>query len=79
MGPDELHDPYCGGCEMAQEDYKELEKVVEDLSALVRRLARNLEKSNPNNELIEQAMDYLIRNNLAGSVLREKELQEQAE
>lgn len=70
MGPDDLHDPYCGGCEMAQEDYKELEKVVDELSVFVRRLARNLKKIHPNNVLSEKAMDYLIRNNLYGSPLR---------
>jgi len=71
MGDDELHDAYCGSCEIAQEDYKELEKVVEDLAILVRRLARNLGKLQPDNELSIKAMDYLIRNDLAGSPLRE--------
>lgn len=71
MGPDELHDPHCGGCEMAQEDYKELEKVVDDLSVLVKRLVREVKKYDYNNELSSQAMDYLSRNNLAGSPLRD--------
>ena len=75
MGPDELYDPYCGGCEMAQEDYKELEKVVDELSVLVRRLARRLEKLDNNNELSVLAMDYLTRNNLMGAPLRHVELQ----
>jgi len=75
MGPDELHDPYCGGCEMAQEDYKELEKVVDELSLLVRRLAHRLKKLDNNNELSSQATDYLTRNNLTGSLLRQDELQ----
>ncbi len=66
MGPDELHDPYCGGCEMAQEDYKELEKVVDELSVLVRRLAHRLKKIDNNSELSAQAMGYLARNNLTG-------------
>lgn len=66
MGPDELHDPYCGGCEMAQEDYKELEKVVDELSVLVRRLAHHLKKIDNNSELSAQAMGYLARNNLTG-------------
>lgn len=70
MGDDELHDPYCGGCEMAQADYKELEKVVGDLAILIRRLVSKLAKIQPDNELSVQAMDYLIRNNLAGSPLR---------
>jgi len=72
MGPDELHDPYCGGCEMAQEDYKELEKVVDELSVLVRRLAHRLKKIDNNNELSTQAVDYLARNNLTGSLLRQE-------
>ena len=75
MGPDDLYDPYCGGCEMAQEDYKELEKVVDELSVLVRRLANRLKKIDNNNELSTQAMDYLTRNNLTGSLLRQEELQ----
>lgn len=75
MGPDESHDPHCGGCEIAQEDYKELEKVVDDLSVLVRRLAHRLKKTDPNNKLHIQAVDYLARNNLTGSLLRQKELQ----
>lgn len=59
---------------MAQEDYKELEKVVDELSVLVRRLAHRLKKIDNNSELSAQAMDYLARNNLTGSLLsRQKE------
>ena len=69
MGPDELHDPYCVRIrQMAQEDYKELEKVVDELSVLVRRLVNRLKKIDNNNELSTQAMDYLTRNNLTGSL-----------
>src|SRR5574337_1288346 len=36
---EELYDPDCSACERAQEDYAALERVADDLSALVQRLA----------------------------------------
>lgn len=39
---EELYDPECYACERAQEDYRKLERVTDDLAALVRRLARAL-------------------------------------
>lgn len=76
MGPDEVHDPYCGACEIARANYIELEKVVDDLALLVRRLAIQIKRINPDNDLSSKAMDYLSRNNLAGSHIREEELLE---
>ena len=71
----EVYGYNCSGCEAAQVDYRELEKVVEELSVLVRRLAHRLKKIDNNNELSTQAMDYLTKNNLTGTPLRHKELQ----
>ena len=68
----EVYGYNCSGCEAAQVDYRELEKVVEELSVLVRRLAHRLKKIDNNNELSTQAMDYLTRNNLTGSLLRQE-------
>lgn len=36
-------------------------KVVDDLSMLARRLVRSIKKTDPNNELASQALDYLIQ------------------
>lgn len=44
--------------------------MVGDLARLVTRLARQLAKAAPDNELPEMAMDFLSRNNLHGSPLR---------
>ena len=44
--------------------------VVDDLSALVARLARALRKAAPGNDLSDKAVDYLRRNGLQGSPLR---------
>ena len=43
---------------------------VQNLAMLVRRLARALDKLAPGNKTGEQAMDYLKRANLQGSILR---------
>jgi hypothetical protein len=43
---------------------------VDDLSALVTRLARALRKAVPDNDLSEKALDYLKREGLVGSPLR---------
>lgn len=42
-----------------------------DLAALVKRLARELRKAKPGNEMSDQAMDYLKRQGLLGSPLRD--------
>lgn len=44
--------------------------VVEDLAALVRKLAYALSRAKPNNTVVEGAMNFLKRKGLAGSVLR---------
>lgn len=44
--------------------------VVEDLSTLIKRLAHSLRKAAPDNELADQAVDYLRRNNISGSPYR---------
>lgn len=76
---EELYDPDCSACERAQEDYAALERVADDLSALVQRLARALRKAAPDNDLPEKAMDYLRRKNLQGSPLRDADSAPNAE
>ena len=68
---EELYDPDCSACERAQEDYAALERVADDLSALVQRLARALRKAAPDNDLPRKALDYLARKGLKGSPLRD--------
>lgn len=67
---EEIYDPDCGACERAQQDYAELERVTDDLAALVRQLVRSLRKAAPDNELADKALDYLKRKGLQGSPLR---------
>ena len=47
--------------------------LVDDLTALVSRLARALNKAAPSNDLPMKAMDYLARKDLIGSPLRSAE------
>jgi len=44
--------------------------TLDDLAALVRRLVQALKKANANSALQNQAMDYLQRNGINGSLLR---------
>ena len=67
---EEIYDPDCGACERAQQDYAELERVTDDLAALVRQLVRSLRKAAPQHALPDKAMDYLKREGLQGSPLR---------
>ena len=67
---EEIYDPDCGACERAQQDYAELERVTDDLAALVRQLVRSLRKAAPQHALPDKAMDYLKRKGLQGSPLR---------
>lgn len=53
--------PECQSCEDAAKDYAELEKVVDDLSYLTKRLVQELRKSSENNKLCDSAMDFLKR------------------
>lgn len=48
------------------------QKLVDDLAVLVRRLAHSTNKSNGNIVLAGQAMDYLVRNGLLATALREE-------
>jgi hypothetical protein len=49
----------------------DVERVeLEDIAALVVRLARKLEKEFPGTDLVPQAFDYLTRKGLSGSPLR---------
>jgi hypothetical protein len=68
---EELYDPECAACEQAQKDYADLERVTDDLTMLVVRLARSLRKAAPDNKLPAQALDYLKRNGIEGSPLRD--------
>ena len=70
---EELYDPECSLCERSQQDQLELERVVDDLSTLVMRLVRALRNAAPDNELPAKALDYLRRNGIAGSPLRDIE------
>lgn len=54
----------------AQQDYAELERVTDDLAALVRQLVRSLRKAAPQHALPDKALDYLKRKGLQGSPLR---------
>lgn len=56
-------------CEQAQ-DYAGLERMTDDLAALVRRLAQSLRKAAPDNDLPGKALDYLKRNGMQGHPLR---------
>lgn len=53
--------------------------MVGDLAMLVARLARKLRKAAPADELPVQALDYLNRNGLKGSPLRDARIAELAE
>jgi len=52
----------------AEARVKELEAIVGDLSALVRKLVHHI---GPENMLSKRAMDYLLRKGLQGSPLRD--------
>ena len=67
--PDDV--PECPYCNENRQEYEVLEKVTDDLASLVRRLAHALNKAKPNNNLANQAMDYLKRENLSGQPLRD--------
>lgn len=56
--------PECQSCEEAAKDYAELEKVVDDLTYLSKRLVQKLRKSGENKVLCDSAMDYLKRRRL---------------
>jgi hypothetical protein len=47
------------------------ENQVDDLAALVRQLVYSLKKSQPDSDLAKRAMDYLVRQGLQGSPLRD--------
>jgi len=64
--PPELPDGW-----LCEEDAEDLQRNVGDLAMLVARLVRALRKAAPEHELPEKAMDYLRRNGLCGSPLRE--------
>jgi|SRR6185312_7616850 len=49
-----------------------LRRQVDDLVALVRRLAHSLDKPNGNTLLARQASDYLRRHDLQGTTMREE-------
>lgn len=54
----------------AQETIEQLERERDDLAMLVRRLVRRVRKDKPEDTVASQAMDYLTRHNLQGSILR---------
>lgn len=60
-------------CNLAQRtgEVRELAGVVDDLSALTKRFVRHLRKAAPGNDLPEKALDYLKRNRLIGSPMRD--------
>lgn len=66
----EKHRAIAHACEMAQKDYAELERVTDDLAALVRQLVRSLREAAPQHDLPDKALDYLKRKGLQGTPLR---------
>lgn len=67
---EEIYDPDCVACERAQKEYSEIEKVTDDLATLVRHLVRYIQKTAPDKELTDKALDYLKRKGLQGSPFR---------
>jgi hypothetical protein len=63
---------YCLSCKHAQRagEVRELAGVVDDLSAMTKKLVHRLGKAAPNDDLAAQAMDYLKRKHLQGSPMR---------
>ena len=61
----------CAIAERFSNEAQAEKKKVDDLAALVRRLAHSLDKPSGNTFLARQAVDYLRRNGLDGSPLRE--------
>jgi len=53
------------------------EAVVDDLRMLVQRLVHALNKASPSNDLGAKALDYLMREGLGGSILRNAESDKQ--
>lgn len=64
--PPELPDGW-----LCEEEAEDLQRNVVDLAMLVARLARALRKAAPEHDLPARAMDYLQREGLCGSPLRE--------
>lgn len=62
-GPDEY--PECPHCE-------ENARITENLAKLVKRLVHALRKAAPEHDLPAKALDYLQREGLVGSPLREE-------
>lgn len=60
---------------MPPEDYTQLSRRVDDLSALVRLLVHNIRKFNIDNVPATRAMDYLKRHRFSGNILRSDEPQ----
>lgn len=60
-------------CKLAQRtgEVRELAGIVDDLSALTRRLVHHLAKAAPESDLPAQAIDYLKRKCLQGSPMRD--------
>jgi hypothetical protein len=56
---------------LCKEDAEDLQRNVADLSMLVAQLVRALRKAAPAHDLSVRAMDYLQREGLCGSPLRE--------
>jgi hypothetical protein len=64
--PPELPDGW-----LCEEEAEDLQRNVVDLAMLVAKLARALRKAAPEHDLPARAMDYLQREGLCGSPLRE--------
>lgn len=56
---------------LCEEEAEELQRNVGDLAMLVAQLVRALRKAAPEHELPARALDYLQREGLCGSPLRE--------
>lgn len=60
---------------VAELDHARDSAEVDDLSVFVRRLAHALKKRDPENPIIKQAVDYLIRIGQGGQFLRRESTQ----
>lgn len=59
------HETAVGAC-----CWEEWKRQVDDLAMMTRRFVHAIRKVDPDNKMARQAMDYLKRKNLQGSVLR---------
>lgn len=68
----ELCGPICDGVEIGKRSVNaDDEQKISNLAALVSRLILQVRKYDQKNKVAEQAIDYLNRSGMSGSILRE--------